>query len=476
MSHVMLFRPTYDAASRSAPAFPWSLVYLASVLAERGIEVTIVDEVCTKDCEKRVLDLLETKPPIAVGITSMTGEQLRHGLAFARLVREHGAAVIIWGGIHASLLPEQTVRHPLVDFVVAGEGEYALADLIDCIEERDDPSDIPGVFMKRSGGVAGSKQEMFIDLASLPELPFHLVDIERYIVARPDLGMERCFEICTSRGCPHHCGFCYIESVHGSCWRPIEAGATVERIKALVERFQLDGLLFREDNFFVQRDRVEKIARLLVQEKVNIAWAASCRINYFASYRPEFVDLLRESGCVQLTFGVESGSNRVLDYIGKGITVEMVLRVARKVKEAGIRGTYHFMGGFPGETAHEFLDTCRLIDALIEIAPDAVVREMSIFAPYPGIRLIPECVKRGYEEPSSLEGWIEMDWSHPERPWLEPAHARLISDAQYLIARLAHPNRVLRSWARRRWAQMLRNPEGIVLKERPAIEFLRRHR
>jgi len=474
MPSVILFRPTYDPASRSTPVFPWALLYLAGVLVERGVDVSILDEPSTSDCDARAVELLRRKRPVAVGISAMTGDQIRAGLAFAQLVREHSAAAIVWGGIHASLLPEQTARHPLVDYAVAGEGEYVFADLVDRLANGQGADGLPGVFFERDGTVVGARREGFIDLSELPELPFGLVDVERYITRRPELGAERYFEICTSRGCPHRCGFCYIESVHGRCWRRLDAPTAVDHIKAMVRRFDLDGVSFREDNFFVSRKRVESIARRLIDDNVGVKWAASGRISYFAKYTPEFVDLLRRSGCVLLTFGVESGSDRVLEFIRKDIRVDDVARVARLLRDHGIRATYHFMGGFPTETTEEFLDTCRLIDALVRLGPEAVVREMSVFAPYPGVGLIPECEQRGYREPESLEGWIEMDWANPQRPWLTRRQARIVSDAQFLIARLNHPNRLLRSWVRLRWSQLLRSRDGVTLVERSLIERAKR--
>lgn len=474
MPSVILFRPIYDPALRSTPAFPWALLYVASVLVKRGVDVTVVDEASAPLSEDRLAQLFREKKPVAVGISSMTGDQIRFGLAFAERAKRLSDAAIVWGGIHPSLLPEQTVRHPLVDYVVAGEGEYAFADLVECLTARRDPGGIPGVYMKRNGEIVGTRQQKVLDLAALPEIPFDLVDVERYITKRPELGIERYFEVCTSRGCPHHCGFCYIESVHGSQWRSLNADQAAERAKAMVARFHLDGILFREDNFFVNRARVEGIARRLIEDNVRVKWAASCRINYFARYTREFVDLLRRSGCVLLTFGVESGSDRVLDFVGKGINVQMVYETAGKLKRAGIRGTYHFMGGFPSETVEELLETCRLIDSLMKIDPEIVVREMSIFAPYPGINLIPACIERGYRSPRRLEEWIDMDWSNPVRPWLTERQSRLISDVQFLIARLAHPHPAVRFWTRHRWNQMLRSRNGIRLFERPTIDFIRR--
>jgi radical SAM superfamily enzyme YgiQ (UPF0313 family) len=471
---VILFRPAYDPLSNSVPVYPWALVCLASELVRRGIKAHIIDEAGEGDCSQRIRRLLEAERPVAFGVTSMTGDQIRFGLQASRLVRECSpATAIVWGGIHASLLPEQTAAHELVDCSVAGEGEYVFSELVECLLAGQQP-DLPGVFCKRDGAIAGRKNAGVLDFASLPELPYELADVERYVCRRSDLGVNRYFEVATSRGCPHHCGFCYIESVHGSRWRALDANQAVERICEVVRRFNLDCVSFREDNFFVNRGRVEGIARGIIEAKLNIKWAASCRINYFAKYDDKFIELLKRSGCALLTFGVESGSDRVLEFIRKDISVDMVMETARKVREAGIRGTYHFMGGFPGETEQEFLDTCRLIERLR--AFDVTVREMSIFAPYPGVGLIPECVRRGYREPQSLEEWIKMDWSNPRRPWLTERQSRLIADAQFLIARLNHRNAAVRAWANARWRRMLASKSGITLPERPVLESLRRLR
>ena len=476
MPSVILFRPVYDPERRWAPTFPWGLMYLSAILVERGVDVSIVDAASRPDYHDHVMRLLAAQRPVAVGITTMTGDQIRYGLEFARLVRKHSTAAIVWGGVHPSLLPAQTVLHELVDYAVAGEGDYAFAELVACLARNGDPCEIPGVYVQHNGKACGSPAKGFVDLAQLPEIPYELLDVERYITKRPDLGAERYFEICTSRGCPHHCGFCYIEAVHGCQWRALDAEQVVDQIKRLVKRFSLDCVLFREDNFFVSRQRVERIARRLIEDRVRIKWAASCRIDYFERYTPDFIDLLRQSGCALLTFGVESGADRVRGLIRKEMTNDAVLRVARQVEDNGIRGSYHFMAGFPGETTDELLDTCRLIEAMLETAPTAAIRDLAVFTPYPGTGLAPECTERGYREPDSLEGWTAMDWVNAERPWLTPARTRLIRDAQFLVARLNHPNPALRAWVRARWRQFIKRPRAIPLPERQALALLRRAR
>lgn len=472
MPLVLLFRPIYDPRTRSAPILPWALLFLAAELRRRGVDVAVIDEVCTPDYRAEAAAVLE-RGPVAVGITTMTCEQIRFGLRFARFVRDRSDAAIVWGGVHPTLRPEETVRHDLVDYVVAGEGERAFADLVERLA-KSAPPDVAGVFYSRDGEVVGTRQGGYLDLGALPDIPFDVVDVERYVHRRPDLDIERHFEVCTSRGCPHRCGFCYIESAHGRRWRALDADTTVARIKEVVERFGVDGVSFREDNFFVDQRRVEAIAQRLIDEQVGVKWAGSCRIDYFAKYEPAFVELLRRSGCALLTFGVESGSDRVLELVHKDITVDMAIETAKKVAAAGIRATFHFMAGFPTETTDEVIETCRLIERIRTIAPDAVIREMTVFAPYPGVGLVPLCIERGYREPDDLEEWAEMDWFSAERPWLTREQTRLIESAQFLIARLDHSNPLIRRYVNRRWHHLLNNVAPRPLPELPALRLAKR--
>lgn len=473
MAHTLLFRPFYDPYSRSTPTAPWGLLYVASPLVDRGIDVDIVDEPVTPHYEEAVAEIIAKKKPVCIGISAMTGEQITFGLRFAAYVRTLTDAPIVWGGIHPTLLPEQTLLHALVDIVIAGEGEYAYADLVEALARGGDPADVAGVYVRKGEQVVGSTPTEYLDLSVLPDIPYHLVDVERYIRKRPDLGSERYFEAISSRGCPHPCSFCYIDAVHKKRWRYMPPNIVIEKLKDLKKRFDIDHVLFREDNFFVNWHRVDDIAKLMIAEKLDLKWSASCRIDYFDRYKPEFLKRIKEAGCAHLTFGVESGNDRILNLAEKNITVDQIIRVAEKVNRSEMVGSYHFMGGFPGETTEEFLDTCRLIDTMLKIAPDMVAREIAVFTPYPGLGLFEECVKRGFKRPESLEQWSDMDWTNPKRAWLTQREQNTIADAQWLCARLWHPNKAYRAWIQRRWQQFIRTPQGAQIYERPALAMLK---
>jgi radical SAM superfamily enzyme YgiQ (UPF0313 family) len=474
MASTLLFRPFYDPYTRSTPTAPWGLLYVAAPVIDQGHDVDIVDEPVTPKYEDHVAEIIQSKKPVCIGISAMTGEQIKFDLRFAKFVRKHTDAPIVWGGIHPTLLPEQTLEHDLVDIVIAGEGEYTYADLVDTLAKGGDPADVAGVYIKKDDEIVGSTPTEYLDLTELPDIPYHLVDVERYIRRRPDLGSERYFEVITSRGCPHPCSFCYIDAVHNKRWRYMPAETVVAKMKDIKKRFDVDHVLFREDNFYVNWHRVDDVAKLMIEENLDLKWSASCRIDYFDRYKPEFLERIKKAGCAHLTFGVESGNDRVLKLAEKNITVEQILRVAEKVNRYGMVGSYHFMGGFPSETEEEFLDTCRLLDAMLDIAPQMVAREIAVFTPYPGLGLFEECVRRGFKRPTSLDEWTDLDWTNPQRDWLTPRQQCLIADAQWLCARLWHPNPAYRRWINRRWKQFIHSKRGLTIYERPAVNFIKR--
>src|SRR5690606_23324258 len=147
-------------------------------------------------------------------------------------------------------------------------------------------------------------------------------------------------------------------AVHNKRWRYMPPEIAVAKVKDVKKRFNVDHVLFREDNFFVNWHRVDDIAKLLIEDNVGVKWSASCRIDYLDRHSPEFLRRIKESGCAHLTLGVESGNSRGLRLAEKNITVDQILRVAEKVNKYDMVGSYHFMGGFPSETEEEFLDTC----------------------------------------------------------------------------------------------------------------------
>jgi len=219
MANVVLLQPT--PAKPPVKYYtglypPLALLTVAAPLVEDGYSVKIVDQRCNPDWKRELLASIDDDTA-CVGISTLTGTQILYSLEASRLVKEHTDVPIVWGGVHPSLLPEQTIRHPWIDFVVEGEGDHVLLTLVRRLLEGREDFTIPGLWFKRNGSISTTPPDPFLDLNTLPRIPFNIVDPSTY-----DLADTIC--MVTSRGCFHRCGFCYNVQYCGRRWRAMRHG------------------------------------------------------------------------------------------------------------------------------------------------------------------------------------------------------------------------------------------------------------
>jgi len=285
----------------------------------------------------------------------------------------------------------------------------------------------------------------FIDLDSLSHLPYDLINCEKYIgVKRSHLpGSKRSFELHTDRGCPHRCGFCYNININKKKWRGFTAGNIVDQIEFLVNKFSLDGINFVADNFFVDRNRVENICKEIIKRNLKIIWHADCRIDYFIKYDDAFINLLKNSGCRVLTFGVESGSRKISDLINKDINIEDVFIVNEKIKKNDMGVNYHFMVGFPDEEKEDTIETYKTMMRLHKNNRQSKFFGPSIYTPYPGTPLYTRCITLGFKDPQRLEEWAKFDWDEKTRlPFLKSDYSQWLLRSAYILNRItSHENK-----------------------------------
>ena len=405
MADVILFRPKMSKGETITLDYrpPLGLLSIAAPLTKNNYKVKIVDAETNlywlEDLDKEL-----DESTVCVGVSSMTGRQISRGLKFSKIVKDRFNIPVIWGGLHASMLPEQTIKNDLVDVVVKGEGEEAFLKIVTTMKYGNSLKNIPNVWWKENGKICSNPMAQFIDLNNFNSLPYHLLDCEKYIkIERAYFpGCRRTFELHTDRGCPHRCGFCYNININGHKWRCFTASKVIEQIECLVKKFSLDGINFVADNFFVDKQRVADICNEIIKRKIKIAWHADCRIDYFAGYDDSFIALLKESGCKVLTFGVESGSQRILNLIHKDINLDKVFKVNEKLKKWQMGVYYHFMAGFPGETKEDLLETYRVMLELHDKYPRARFYGPSIYTPYPETPLYHRCIEMGFKSPEDL--------------------------------------------------------------------------
>lgn len=424
---VLLFNPAPRSGwqPHRRVELPLNLLFPATSLVHAGYSVRIVDQFADPDWKGKFTEALKEEP-ICFGVSSMTGPQIIRALEACRVFREKYPDVpIVWGGIHASLLPEQTLENPCVDIVVIGEGEDTLPELVQTLESRGNLGDVRGIAYQEKGCYRATGERPFIDLDKHPPLAYDLVDINLY--RRKIFGSDH-LSLNSSRGCLNRCGFCYDSVVHKRKWRAMQPGTVLEQMKRLIRDYDIRGFNFTDDNMFVNMNHAYSLLEEITRANLGIRIGKlHIRADTIARMDRDFLDLLVRAGVERLTIGVESGNQRILDLINKELTPETVLEASRKLTGYPITPVYLFMMGLPTETPGEMRDSVVLARQLLKENPRAG-KSFNIYMPYPGTQLYRMAKEMGLREPNRLEGGSPLNYRHvhKESPWISDETKRLV--------------------------------------------------
>lgn len=435
MKRIILFYPSPKFGGPIQPRIelPQSLLTIAGPLDRAGYSILIIDQRLESQWRQILSYELHHKRPICVGISAMTGPQIQHALEASRLIRRHGTTPIVWGGIHPTLMPKQTLANENVDIVVQGEGEETFFELVQAIERGAALSGVNGIWFKKDGKTSQTAPRPFIDLNKQPPLPYHLVDFSKYLVkisGRPHVSLE------TSRGCPFKCGYCYDTAVYKSRWRGLSVDETVRRIKLLIKDCGVKGFLFTDDNFFGDKQRALSIFKRLKEEAPGIACSkVDGHISVLDTLSDPELQLLKEGGCTRLMMGVESGSPRILKLLRKEFEICTLLKFNKRLKAYNIMPHYFFMMGVPTETKEELARTVSLFLRVSRENETAIPR-LNVFTPFPGTYLYRLSVDNGLKVPEKLEDWVTFNFrtTHSTAPWLSEKRKKLIRMLHFVSA------------------------------------------
>ncbi|NLH50136.1 MAG: radical SAM protein [Myxococcales bacterium] len=441
---------------------PLSVLYLARPLSRAGFQPVIIDQRIQPDWAARLAEL--APQALLVGISAMTGTQIAWGLKAAAVARQAAPATrIVWGGIHPSLLPEQTARHPLVDFVVRGEGEITLPELAAALAANEAPRHVAGLtWFDGETLVQTPDRPRLADLSEALIPDYGALRVEDYLTTQT-LGL-RDLAITTSRGCPNGCRYCYNLPYNGRRWRAQPAEQVVEHIAQIVRRFGVQGILIKDDNFYADRRRVEAIAAGLKSRNLAVTIRGECRADYIARHWDEpFLDYLRNNGFREMTVGAESGDDKTLARLGKDITVADIREANRRLGRAGIPTKFTFMTGFPEESEAARRRTIDLMLELTDANPTARLTPLHLYTPYPGTPLFAEAVAAGYRPPADLAEWAAVSFHNLDLPWIDRRLSRKLeklSVATYFLDRQTvaeyFTGRPLIQWAARLYSRIIR--------------------
>lgn len=356
-------------------AFPLGLGYIAAVLEERH-DVMVIDVGAERLSNNSLKKRISKIDPEIVGITSDT-LTFQRALEIAEIVkRVNWKIIVVVGGAHSNALPSYPLKYLCFDISVYGEGERTVVELWARIEEGKSYEDVRGIAFRGENRVTivTPKRELMENLDELPFPARHLFPMERYST-EAYLRTSPTYPIGTSRGCPFSCAFCSNNVVFGRKYRFRSAENVADEIELLINKYNAKGIYFREDLFTVNEKRVIALCDEIKKRGLDFAWECESRVD---TVNEKMLTAMSEAGCRLTWFGVESGSQRILDYLNKRITLPQIRAAYKLCQRAGIRAGASFMIGVPSETMDDVQDTIALAE---ELKPEFAW--FNIFTGYP---------------------------------------------------------------------------------------------
>ncbi len=350
---------SYAGSKTLTPIYPpLGMAYIAAVLREKGFRVKILEANAFDLDYGDIKRIIEKEHPRYVAFTASTS-LMEEISKLCDLVPDN--VKIILGGVHASSLPEETLRDfSRIDICVIGEGEITMNELM----EGKPLDEIKGIAFRSNGTVIRNEpREWIMDLNEMPFPARDLLPMEKYYAAFAQ--KRRMDYVVSGRGCPYRCTFCADHLTTGRLFRMRSAESIVAEIEHLVENYNVQEIDFMDDNFTLIYDRVEKFCDLMIKKGLHkkVIWRCSNGIRV-DKVTPELLRKMKKAGCYMVSLGIESGNDKILIKMRKGITTEQVRRAARWCKDAGIKTRGLFIFGNMGENRGTMLDTIRLAKEL----------------------------------------------------------------------------------------------------------------
>ena len=382
--------------------FPLGLGYIARVLLDEGHKIEILDINAYRLTKEETIDRVKASRFDLVGITGLVTEYSQIKWLAGKFKEFHPDKTIILGGGLATLAPDFVLKNSDIDILVIGEGEETIKELISAIESGKTLTDMDGVMFKNKGVIHRNKPRKIIE--NLDDIHFpawELFALEKYL-KNPYLRLFdknlRTTQIITSRGCPYNCIYCF-KDMWGQRFRKRSADNIIDEIKLLKDKFNITGIQISDDLFVMDKKRVYEFCDKLIQQKIEIAWVANGRVNLMDK---PLLEKMKSAGCRVMCYGIESGSQEILDSMKKGVTVMQAEKAVQETWKAGILPHGYLMIGMLGETKKTIQETVDFCNR------NGLIGQFSFVTPIPNTDLFEKAKKLG-KIPCD-EGWVMEHW------------------------------------------------------------------
>jgi len=389
---VIFICPRFSYYYARTPYIPLGIAYLASSIADIADDIVCIDGqiLSDDDYEKRILDIRGDD----IVCISATLLQLKEAGRITDLIKTRSpkTKILVGGYGPHSLSVQELFGVAGFDVFVIGEGERTLRSLIQCLTGGGCLENIPGIVFRTRGDIVASKKTAspLSDIDSILPPNRDLFDVQRYLERWRESTGTTSVHIIASRGCPFRCLFCD-KSVTGRSYRIREPRLIVDEMEEVWHRYKPDDLFLFDDLFTLSKDRVIEVCTEILKRNLRFNWSAQGRVGTVDSQTLSF---MKEAGCSELLFGVESGSDKILSFLEKGFARDEVIHTFEACHKAGLPAGAYLIVGIPGERKEDIDLT---IDLVRTIRPSLL--NFSFLTPFPNTELH-----------RITSQWIEKDW------------------------------------------------------------------
>jgi len=393
---ILFINPSTSRYNRSV-SVPLGLLSIASYLQANGHIVKIYDRTVDK---QNIDTVVNSFKPELCGISLISYKSIDDLLYVADFIKSNGTDVIV-GGPLASVLTEITLLNDCIDAVSLGEGEETWLDIANNYEKGDKKfSNIPGMAYKDSTGkTVYTPERPFVDLSLLPPLDWSLVDVSKYF--QSSYGCKKMLYLYSAKGCPFSCTFCYNKEFHKCVYRKRPLDILLQEITFLVNNHGMDGVYFADEMWCRNKTEMRTMCDSLKNLNLDFVWGCQTRVGIFDENDFEY---MYKSGCRWIFFGIESGSENILQKINKKIDFDKIIPTFTACKKANIACIGSFIVGFPEETCDDLKKTVSLLNQL-----DTSLININYLALIPGSDIYNSLIsEKKYTEAKSLRDFYKI--------------------------------------------------------------------
>jgi len=462
---TLLLWPAFEEGYSRYP--PLGIAYIAAVLRENGFPVEIVDAAKYTNHEEFEIELGEKRPEIlGISVPSVYYDKALEAARIAKKTLPH--VTVVFGGAHPTVLPEETLKNPEVDVVVFGEGEYKFLNLLKAMQGKTGVDKVKGIYYKAGDQIVKTPDEKYID--NLDVLPFparDLLSMNEYVHLAPTLPLPYpSTSIVPSRGCYGNCRFCQpsLRKLFGRGIRYRSPGNVVDEMILLRDKYGAKGFFFADDEPTLDKNWMLALCGEINRRELKVMWICPSRVD---TVDLEMLNAMRKAGCIQVGFGVESGSQKILNYYRKGVKVEQIAPAFRMCNQVGVVARANIMIGAPLETEEDVWETIRLLG---RIRPDLIA--VSVTTPIVGTDLFVDAREKNLLRKNSLSGYNRFDIGTMKRALSDLEIKRMIREIVRVYRRgimkvILNPINLYRRkhlfyYILVHWFTMIRNPQVLI--------------